>query len=69
VLAKWQETILKENVATDQLWQFGPGALPSGLNREGLDLGEGYIVYYDTPEYELLARKQAQAMLDKKVPS
>ena len=69
IIAPWQGTILKENVALDQIWQFGPGPLPSGLNREGLDLGEGYIVFYNTTEYDVLAKKHAQEVVDRKVPS
>ncbi len=60
----WQDTVLKSPLAADQIWQFGPVNLSQTYE---LDTSEGFIIYYDDPEYLLLATKHAQAMLDKKV--
>lgn len=63
IVATWQETLLKSRIAADQVWQFGPANL--SVNRE--DFGDEFSIYYDNPEYQQLARKQAAAMLAKKV--
>ncbi len=69
VAAPWQDTVLKAHVAADQIWQFGPANLSDSVDRDALDSGEHFIIYYDKPEYQKLAEKHARAMLDKKVES
>jgi mannan endo-1,4-beta-mannosidase len=62
IIATWQETLLSVEIAADQIWQFGP----ANLSINQVDVGDEFSVFYDREEFQRLAKKQAQAMLDKK---
>ncbi|CAF9932350.1 MAG: hypothetical protein HETSPECPRED_008336 [Heterodermia speciosa] len=61
VESEWQQTVLeKTSVAYDSFWQFG-SQLPSGTNPF-----DGYAIYYNTSEYEVLGNQHAKDMSQKK---
>lgn len=63
IVAMWQETVLKVPIVADQVWQFGP----ANLSVDPSDFGDEFSIYYNTPEFQPLAKQHAQAMLNKKV--
>lgn len=61
VESDWQTTVInKTSIAYDASWQFGT-EFPSGVNPS-----DGYAVYYNTDEYNVLGNQHAAAMSAKK---
>ncbi|KAK3934248.1 glycoside hydrolase [Diplogelasinospora grovesii] len=64
VLQPWMDTVLKETrLAADQIWQFGP----ADLSVDVALFGDEFSVYYNDTEFDVLGRRHARDMLDKKV--
>lgn len=55
----WQETVLCDttNIAYDSFWQFRA--------TDGVGATDGYTLYYNTSDYQVLATQHAEAMLAK----
>jgi mannan endo-1,4-beta-mannosidase len=61
--APWQATVLKNGLAADQIWQFGP----EGTSADSNSVSDVNTIFYGDAEYQTLGVEHAKEMLGKRI--